>query len=184
MTGYINYQQDNWCELLTMAEFAYNNTISATTGITPFFALYGQHPRYIIRNKPTTNPVKSSDPTGQTARATGPVDLPTPAALQEWANQLDQHNSYQKTEMVYAQAVQFEQADKDRLPAPVYNIGDEVWLLRRHIHTSRPSSKLDFKRLGRFKILRRISSHTYELDLPTSMRYTMSLSLSWRPRIP
>ena len=72
--------------------------------------------------------------------------------------------------MVYAQAVQSEQADKDRIPVPVYNIGDEVWLLRRHIHTSQPSSNLDFKRLGRFKILRKISSHVYELDLPVSMK--------------
>ena len=44
LRGYINYQSDNWCELLTIAEFAYNNTISATTGITLFFALYRQHP--------------------------------------------------------------------------------------------------------------------------------------------
>ena len=44
LRGYINYQQNNWAELLTMAEFSYNKTISATTGITPFFALYGQHP--------------------------------------------------------------------------------------------------------------------------------------------
>ena len=40
LLGYINYQQNNWHELLTMAEFSYNNTISATTGITPFFAQY------------------------------------------------------------------------------------------------------------------------------------------------
>ena len=146
-----------------MAKFAYNNTISATTGITPFFALYGQNPRYIIWNKPIVDPVKTGKPTGHT-------NLPTPAALQEWANQLDQLNSYLKSEMVYAQAIQSEQADKDRLPAPVYNIGDEVWLLRRHIQTTRPSSKLDFKRLGRFKILKKISSHAYELDLPASMR--------------
>src|SRR5882724_9860811 len=33
---YCNYQQDNWSELLPLAEFAYNNTPSATTGITPF----------------------------------------------------------------------------------------------------------------------------------------------------
>ena len=44
LRGYINYQQDNWTEILPMAEFAYNNTLLATTGITPFFALYGQHP--------------------------------------------------------------------------------------------------------------------------------------------
>ena len=48
LQGYINDQQDNWTEILTMAEFAYNNTVLATTGITPFFALYGQHPRWII----------------------------------------------------------------------------------------------------------------------------------------
>src|SRR5882724_11083846 len=31
---YCNYQQDNWSELLPLAEFTYNNTPSATTGIT------------------------------------------------------------------------------------------------------------------------------------------------------
>jgi len=30
-------------ELLPLAEFAYNNTLSATTGITPFFANKGYH---------------------------------------------------------------------------------------------------------------------------------------------
>jgi len=134
-----------------MAEFAYNNTISATTGITPFFALYGQHPRHIIKQNPATK-------------------APTPTILQEWAKQLDNLNSYLKSEMVYAQATQAEQADKDRLPAPLYHVGDEVWLLRRHIQTTRPSSKLDFKRLGRFKIIQKISSHAYKLDLPASMK--------------
>ena len=37
-----------------MAEFAYNNTVLATTGITSFFALYGQHLRWIIKQNPTT----------------------------------------------------------------------------------------------------------------------------------
>ena len=54
LRGYINYQQDNWTEILTMAEFAYNNTVSVTTGITPFFALDGQHPRWIIKRNPAT----------------------------------------------------------------------------------------------------------------------------------
>ena len=34
----------------------------------------------------------------------------------------------------------------------------------------RPSSKLDFKRLGRFKITQKIYSYAYKLDLPTSMK--------------
>ena len=134
-----------------MAEFAYNNTVSATTGITPFFALYGQHPRWIIKQNPTTK-------------------APIPAALEEWANQLENLNTYLNSEMVYAQAIQVEQSDKDRLPAPTHKIEDEVWLLCRHMQTTRPSSKLDFKRLGRFKIIQKISSHAYKLDLPASMK--------------
>jgi len=44
---YCNYQQDNWLELLPLAEFAYNNAPSATTGVSPFFANKGYHPNLI-----------------------------------------------------------------------------------------------------------------------------------------
>ena len=45
---FCNYQQDNWYTLLPLAEFAYNNTPSATTGISPFFANKGYHPNLTI----------------------------------------------------------------------------------------------------------------------------------------
>ena len=45
---YSNYQQDNWLELLPLAEFAYNNAPSATTGISPFFANKGYHPNLTV----------------------------------------------------------------------------------------------------------------------------------------
>jgi len=41
---YCNYQQDNWSELLPLAEFAYNNAPSATTGVFLFFANKEYHP--------------------------------------------------------------------------------------------------------------------------------------------
>ena len=34
---YYNYQQNNWLDLLLLAEFTYNNISSATTSIFPFF---------------------------------------------------------------------------------------------------------------------------------------------------
>ena len=40
---FCNYQQDNWYTLLPLAEFTYNNTPSATTGISLFFANKGYH---------------------------------------------------------------------------------------------------------------------------------------------
>jgi hypothetical protein len=48
---YCNYQQDNWAELLPLAEFAYNNALSTTMGISPFFANKGYHPNLLIHPK-------------------------------------------------------------------------------------------------------------------------------------
>src|SRR5260370_27164616 len=45
---YTNYQQDNWVTLLPMAEFAYNNTMNATTGVSPFFTNKGYHPEFTV----------------------------------------------------------------------------------------------------------------------------------------
>jgi len=41
---YYNYQQDNWSELLSLAEFSYNNVPNATTGVSLFFTNKGYHP--------------------------------------------------------------------------------------------------------------------------------------------
>ena len=48
---FCNYQQDNWNTLLPLAEFTYNNTPSATMGISPFFANKGYHPNLTIHPK-------------------------------------------------------------------------------------------------------------------------------------
>jgi len=48
---YCNYQQDNWSKLLPLAEFAYNNTSNATTGVSPFFTNKGYHPNLSVYPK-------------------------------------------------------------------------------------------------------------------------------------
>jgi hypothetical protein len=40
---YVNYQQDDWSEWLSLAEFAYNNQEHSVTKCSPFFANYGRH---------------------------------------------------------------------------------------------------------------------------------------------
>ena len=45
---FCNYHQDNWLEILPLAEFTYNNSPSATTGITPFFTNKGYHPNITV----------------------------------------------------------------------------------------------------------------------------------------
>jgi len=44
----VNYQQDDWLDLLSQAEFSYNNTTHASTGISPFFANYDFHPKFSL----------------------------------------------------------------------------------------------------------------------------------------
>ena len=48
---YCNYQQDNWSELLSLMEFAYNNALSATTSVFPFFANKGYHLNITVHPK-------------------------------------------------------------------------------------------------------------------------------------
>jgi hypothetical protein len=45
-----------------------------------------------------------------------------------------------------------------------------VYLLRKGIPTTRPNNKLDYKKLGPFKIEEKISTSNYKLSLPASMR--------------
>src|SRR5436305_11747149 len=40
---FCTYHQDDWVELLPFAEFSYNNSVSTSTKMTPFYAIYGQH---------------------------------------------------------------------------------------------------------------------------------------------
>jgi hypothetical protein len=154
LRAYCNYQQDNWRDLLTMAEFSYNNSVSETTKVSPFFANYGYHPKYEIQMKPDY-PAKNKA---------------SKSEIDEYVGKLKALEEHLKSEMKYAQAAQAEQYNRSRIPTPAYQIGDEVWLLRRNIQTTRPSAKLDYKRLGRFKVTKRVSPHAYELELPSTMK--------------
>ena len=48
---YCNYQQDNWSELLPLMEFVYNNALSTTTSVSPFFANKGYYPNITVHPK-------------------------------------------------------------------------------------------------------------------------------------
>ena len=45
LRSYVSYQQEDWGKWLSLAKFAENANISATTGVSPFFANYGYEPR-------------------------------------------------------------------------------------------------------------------------------------------
>ena len=60
--------------------------------------------------------------------------------------------------------------DKYRLEGPRLERGDKVYLILYNIRTNRLSKKLDFKKIGLFKVDERISDNNYRLLLLATIR--------------
>ena len=145
---YCNYQQDNWSELLPIAEFAYNNAPSATTGISPFFANKGYHPNI------TVHPER---------------DLIS-ARARDFAVDLDELHQELRKAISEAQSRYQVSADRRRLPAPDFRIGDKVFVKAQNFRTTRPSKKLSEKFLGPYEVLAKAGTRSYTIKLPDSLR--------------
>ena len=157
LRSYVNYLQNDWVNWLPMAEFAANNHCSESTGVTPFFAVYGQHPHM------------GHEPPGATCRLPARQQLDM-AAADKFAENMQELTSYLHAEMGLAQAQHAEHADKSRSPAPIFKEGDRVWLDTRNLKMERPSKKLSERYIGPYPIVEVISPTTYRLELPRSMQ--------------
>src|SRR5947199_2115865 len=60
--------------------------------------------------------------------------------------------------------------NKGHRNAPTFERRNKVYLLRCNIRTKCSSNKLDFKKIGPFKILEKRSTVNYKLELPKGMR--------------
>jgi transposase InsO family protein len=151
LRGYVNYQQDNWSEFLPLALFAHNNATMEPLGVSQFFTNYGYNPQTDIL--PAEERYESM-----------------PMEVVDFTNSISTLQAALRSEILYAQAAATDSANAARLLESCLEVGDMVWLSRKHIRTTRLSDKLDHKRLGKFKILEHIGSHTYRLELPASMK--------------
>lgn len=151
LRGYVNYEQDNWSDLLPIAEFAYNNSWHNSSKMSPFMASYGYHPKSSFNVVPEY------------------TNLHVPAA-EHFTDGLHKLQDTLRAEISYAQATHKEASDENRLPNLRYKAGDKVWLVRRKIQTKRPSSKLDFEKLGPYEVKRAIGNIAYELELEPANR--------------
>ena len=147
---YCDYQQQDWYELLPLAEFAYNNAKHASTKFSPFYANYGHHPRATLHV-----PEVSLNP-----------------AAEDLMERLKRVHEMLKQNLQSAQENYKKFFDKRVKEAPLFKVGDLVWLSRRNIVTTRPSPKLDYKKLGPYKILEVIgeSRIAFKLELPLRMK--------------
>ncbi len=146
---YCNHQQDNWESLLSLAEFAYNNSTSTTTGKTPFFVNHGYHP-------------------------VASFSLPKSSSSVPYASDFTKliHDTHDQVREMIAKAQENQKRyfDKGVSQAPSFSVGQKVWLSSLHLHSSRPSKKLEYKKFGPFPIESLIGRNAVRLTLPTSMK--------------
>jgi len=69
-----------------------------------------------------------------------------------------------------SQDIMEEGANRKRLPAPQLQQGTKAWLDARHVRTTRPSRKLEWKRLRPYTIKRKVSRYACYLELPRGLR--------------
>jgi len=145
---FVNERQDDWDELLPMAEFQYNNHIHSSTQQTPFLLDTGQHPRMGFE------PAQSSS------------HLET---VNEFTDRMNSALTEAKSALAKAQDDMSRYYNRRREPAPEYAPGDKVYLDGSDIRTSRPSKKLAHRFLGPYVVERRVGANAYRLRLPQSM---------------
>lgn len=139
-------RQDDWADLLPIAEFAINNRISAATQQTPFFLSHGEHPRMGFE------PIRP-----------GKVE-----AADKFAERMESALDEARAAMQKAtdDMARFYNAHRDG--SVEYNVGDRVWLSGKNIRTTRPAKKLDDKWYGPYTIIAKVSKNAYKLQLPAS----------------
>ncbi|QRW17965.1 Retrotransposable element Tf2 protein [Rhizoctonia solani] len=133
----------DWAKWLLLAEYAYNNAKHAAMGRTPFELVYRQNPVMNPSNVPADVP-----------EANTVVDT----LVQEWK------------EAKSALRLSKERMARTKGVTPEYSIGEKVWLDRKNVELRTNSNKLDPKRLGPFKVMEKVSSHTYCLKLPETLK--------------
>ena len=154
-----------WDKRLPMVEFAYNNSVSSSTGFSPFYLQSGFHPAIPaslavgMGTGGVAVPVAGAPSTGENPAATALVDHMTKTLEKANAN-LQQSVQRQK-----------QYADRHRRHVS-YHVGDYVLLSTDNLHL--PSSslqrKLKARFVGPFRVQDILSDVHLRLELPASWK--------------
>ncbi|TPX36818.1 hypothetical protein SeLEV6574_g07991, partial [Synchytrium endobioticum] len=122
---FTSYNQDDWCELLPTAEFAYNNSYNESIGMSPLYAVTGQDAMMEhlgVGTTPVTNPPQA-----------GRIKEHFDTIYKQLQKHLEAAQTrYKKT------------ADVHRASEPEYKINEIVLLSTKNVRTDRPTKKLDY----------------------------------------
>ena len=144
---FVNQWQNDWADLLLMAEFQYNNHIHASAQTTPFLLDTGRHPcmGFEVRNPSRVEAV--NDFVGRMKSAMEEAR----SAIAKAKDDMAKYYNHRRT------------------PAPEFKPGDKVFVDASDIRLNRPSEKLAHRYLGPYPVVEKVGQHAYRLQLPRSM---------------
>jgi len=146
---YINYRQNDWVQLLSIAQLTFNSTTTKVISMSSFFANYEFQWKTLKKSREF-------------------VQIAQKATIQiEQIHLL--HKELQKNIQFLSKRMTL-YANKKRDRESTLKKRDKVYLLRRNIKIKRSSNKLNHTKLESFEILEEKKSINYELNLSASMR--------------
>ena len=154
LRAFTNSNQDDWIEFIDAVEFAYNNSVSAATGFTPFEMNFGKHP-HSLNDLWFDRALRSDSPNALTA-----------------------HNIWRKTLEIMEAAkknlrkaqIAMSKADSSRPRTETFERGDKVLIHKSAAGMSIAKNKLARNFVGPFTVLRPVGASAFLLALPPGMQ--------------
>jgi hypothetical protein len=159
LRAYVSPFHNDWDDRLAIAEFAINDSVHASTGVTPFFASTGFHPRVPL------------------AFISQPVHKVGPENLKVFTRRRREEVKQIQEAMRKAQERQAFYANQHRREVE-FKVGDRAWLATTHLRlpeAANATRKLQPRFHGPYKVTQVISPVAYRLDLPPGLEP----SLDW-----
>ena len=143
---YCSSAQNEWCYYLPLCEFAYNNSLHQSIGVSPFYANFGFNPNSIIDSPPILLKDNAS------------------VLTRDWSA----HFQSLQAHLVKAKEDFKKYNDLKKQHGPNFNINNKVWL-KRYYFTNEPAKKLASQYLGPFRITEKLKRMNYRLELPSNL---------------
>jgi hypothetical protein len=141
---YVSFHHDDWDDHLTAAEIAINNSVSQSTGFSPYFLNYGRHPSFPVTSLLPASPNET---------------------VAETMRKMHENIDIARSGMAQAQARQQQYANSRRRDV-VFKEGEEVYLSTKNLPLRQGIAKFTGKYTGPFKIIKVISPVAYKLAIP------------------
>jgi hypothetical protein len=158
---FCSFSQDDWDDLLPVAQLALSNRTSATTGFSSFFLNHGFH----------CEPLEPSDPLAPAGSTVSPAQQG-----RLWATKIKDTHDLAAAAIADAQETQEKYSNQSRSAAERFQVGDKVLLRLRNVTTNRPSKKLDWVALP-YRVTGLAGSHAVRLDTPPGIHPVFHVDL-------